>query len=265
LCDYFNEAVAVRIKDEYGSAAVIHANNVMAHLEELHSFVDGIRVLLALDGLMCIEVAYVKDMVVSGSFDQIYHEHLCYYSLGTIERLFQEHDLSVFDAERIPAHGGSLRIYAGHPGEHYKTQALQELRAMEEREGVNEESFYKSFGGKVTGLKTDLCNLLHDMKRQGKTIVVYGVAAKATVLLNYFGLGTDVFEYAADRSSEKQGRTVPGPNLLVCPPEQIDEDKPDVILITAWNYANEIMDQLFAHQARGGIFIVPLPELKVIG
>lgn len=265
LVNYFDVDVAKQSRQDYGPAAVIHANNVLAHVARVHSFVDGMRVLLSPSGFIVIEVAYVKDMVDAASFDLIYHEHLCYFSLHSLDRLFRIHQLEIFDVEHISAHGGSLRVYVGHPGCHRKTQALHDFRLTEEIVGIRNAPFYEGFADHVVELRGRLCNLLEQVKREGGKIVAYGAAAKATVLFNYFGLGRETLEYVVDRNPQKQNRILPGPNLPIYPVERIEADRPDVILVTAWNYADEIVEQLSDHRARGGKFVIPLPTLKVVG
>jgi hypothetical protein len=265
LVDFFDEEVAERICKECKPASIIHANNVIAHLANLHGFVDGMRILLALSGVVVVEVAYVKDMIDTGAFDLIYHEHLCYYSLSSLELLFQKHQLEVFNVEHLPAHGGSLRVYAGHPGAHSETRALHDFRDLEKGSGMDDLFFYEEFGQRVVKLQQRLTRTVGGLKQGGCKIVVYGAAAKATVLLNYFHFDEGTFEYIVDRNPEKQHKILPGTKLSIYPAEQIEVDKPKAILITAWNYAEEIMNQLSGHKKRGGKFIIPLPALRIVG
>ncbi len=264
LVTFFSKEVARQISEEYGLARVIHANNVLAHVADLHDFVDGIQHLLAPSGLAIIEVAYVKDMMDACAFDLIYHEHLCYYSLTTLERLFRMHGLVVFDIEHIPAHGGSLRVWCAHPGIFEESASIGSFRCMERSAGLDEPEFYKDFAKKVNGIKQNICNTLKEFKRRGDRIAAYGAAAKATVLLNYFNIGTELIDYIVDRNPEKQGKIVPGPNLFIFPVEKILKDNPDVIFITAWNYAEEIMGQLRNKLGYHGKYIIPLPSFRVI-
>jgi len=264
LVEYFSESVAKYIRTRYGSASIIHANNVIAHLANLHSFVEGMRILLRRSGAIVVEVAYVKDMIKTGAFDLIYHEHLCYYSLNTLQLLFQKHSLEVFDAEHIPAHGGSLRIYAGHPGEHKQTAGFLDIERDEKASGLDGPLFYKQFGDRVVALRRSLKSTLLGLRQDGLRIVAYGAAAKATVLLNFFHLDERTLLYVVDRNPEKQGKMLPGTNLEICPVGRIKADKPEVILITAWNYADEIMFQLSSYKMQGGIFVIPLPVLRIV-
>jgi len=264
LVEFFDQDTAERIRLEYGPATVIHANNVLAHVAVLHSFVEGMRILLAESGFIVVEVAYVKDMIDTGSFDLIYHEHLCYFSLGSIEQLFHRHQLAIFDVEHIQTHGGSLRVYVGHPGYHQETPSLYEFRTMEEEAGIGSAPFYEQLLHSVSELRQNLRSALEQLKREGNKIVAYGAAAKATVLLNFFDLGSDILDYIVDRNPQKQGRILPGTYLEIFPVEQIELDRPDIIVITAWNYSDEIMRQLTSFQARGGKFVIPFPSLRII-
>lgn len=264
VVEFFDEELSKRIHQEYKAPSVIHANNVLAHVANLHEFVGGMKILLSTSGVISVEAAYVKDMIDVGAFDLIYHEHLCYYSLQCLELLFKKHNLEVFDVQYIPAQGGSLRIFAGHPGKHEKTDRLKDFQEKENQEGIGGDQFYTEFANRVMELKKDLCSMLGQMKNNGQKIVAYGAAAKATVLFNYFGLGLGTFDYVVDRNQQKQGNIIPGTNLRVYPVEQIEIDKPDIILLTAWNYADEIISQLTSHRNRGGEFIIPLPHLKLV-
>jgi len=249
LVDFFSEEVADRIRKEYGSASIIHANNIIAHLANLHSFLDGIRILLDSSGVVVAEVAYVKNMIDTGAFDLLFHKH----------------HLEVFNVEHIPSHGGSLRIYAGHPSVHGKTKALQNFRKLEEISGMGDSFYYEEFAQRVMKLQQSLVRTIEKVRQEGCRIVAYGAAAKATVLLNYLSIGDESLEYIVDRNPSKHHKILPGKNLTIHPVEQIEIDKPEIILVTAWNYAEEIMRQLTAHKKRGGKFIIPLPTLRIVG
>ncbi|MEW6671039.1 MAG: class I SAM-dependent methyltransferase [Thermodesulfobacteriota bacterium] len=264
VVEFFGEELAKRIRQRYKAPSVIHANNVLAHVANLHEFVGGMKILLSPSGVISVEAAYVKYMIDVGAFDLIYHEHLCYYSLRCLNLLFKKHNLEIFDVQYIPAQGGSLRIFAGHPSEHEKTDRLNDFQEKEQQEGIGKDQFYTEFANRVMKLKKDLCSMLEQLKNEGKKIIAYGAAAKATVLFNYFGLGSETFEYVVDRNQQKQGYIIPGTNLKIYPVEQIEIDKPDIILLTAWNYADEIISQLTSHRNRGGEFIIPLPYLKLL-
>lgn len=214
LCEFFGSALAQRLVDEGRPADVIHANNVLAHVADLNGFVEGIRILLQDDGVAVIEVPYIKDLMDRCEFDTIYHEHLCYFSLTALAGIFQRHGLAISDIERIPIHGGSLRLFvnresaAGTPN-----PAVEHLLKEESEWGVDRAAFYQSFGAKVEQLRKELLACLHDLKKQGKRIAVYGASAKGSTLLNYCGIGKETVDFVVDRSTVKQGRYTPGLSL----------------------------------------------------
>ena len=268
LCEFFGETLACQLKDRGRQADVVHANNVLAHVADLNGFVRGIHLLLKDDGVAVIEVPYVKEMIERCEFDTIYHEHLCYFSLTALDSLFRRHGLLIQDVERIPIHGGSLRISAnkisigwsengGSPRVH---QMLQE----EAKWGVNEAELYRGFGEKVENLREDLLALLRDLRMQNKRIAAYGASAKGSTLLNYFGIGKEMLDFVVDRSTIKQGHYTPGTHLPIHPPEKLLEAMPDYVLLLTWNFADEILAQQTEFRRLGGRFIIPIPEPKVV-
>jgi hypothetical protein len=225
--------------------------------------------LLNPDGVAIIENHYVKDMIDHVEFDSIYHEHLCYYSATSFRNLFAQYGLTLVDVERLPVHGGSLRVYfqpADGPRSLEKEgRARVDALLKEEADwGVQQFSFYQSFGEKVERLRVNLLSLIKKIKSNGKRIAVYGASAKSTTLLNYFGIGADTLDYVADRSTVKQGHYTPGTHLQIYSPEKLLDTQPDYILLLTWNFAEEIITQQAEYKKRGGKFIIPIPELQVI-
>jgi SAM-dependent methyltransferase len=259
--DFFGEPCARTLAARGDRADVIHANNVLAHVPDLPGFARGIATLLTSDGIAIIEVPYVKDLIDHREFDTIYHEHLSYFSLTALHRLFAHHGIAVLDVERIPIHGGSLRVTLGHAGD--RAPAVGALLDEEEQWGVTRFAFYQRFADEVADLRRSLLSVLSDLRAGGKRLAAYGAAAKGSTLLNYFGIGRDYLDYVVDRSPHKQGRYMPGVHLPIEAPSRLLEDRPDFVLLLTWNFAEEILQQQAEFRRGGGRFIIPVPEVRV--
>lgn len=264
LCEFFHEALANQLKEQNRLADVIHANNVLAHVPDLNGVVRGLKRLLRETGVAVIEVPYVKELIDRCLFDTIYHEHLCYFSLTSLDRLFRRHGLIIHDLERVNIHGGTLRLYAGHVEGRNRSSKVEQLLREEIDWGVSDPGFYLGFGARVEALSHQLLDLLHGLKSQGARIAVYGASAKGSTLLNHLCLGPETIEYVVDRSTVKQGHYTPGTHLKIYPPEKLLGDLPEYTLLLTWNYADEILEQQAEYRRRGGKFIIPLPELRIV-
>lgn len=265
LAEFFDLALAKRLCAKGKRADIVHANNVLAHVADLNGFVAGIRELLKPEGIAALEFPYLGDMIDRCEFDTIYHEHLCYYSLGALKNLFERHGLKIVEVERIPIHGGSLLLQASRaesarvPG-----PSVAALLAEEHSRGMASVDFYRTFARRVFELKDELVALLGRLKRDGKRIAAYGAAAKGSTLLNVFGIGTETLDFVADRSTYKQGRYMPGVRIPIVAPDRLREAMPDYTLLLTWNFADEIFRQQAEYRRLGGRFIVPLPEVRVV-
>lgn len=265
LSEFFGPVLAMELSRQGKRADVIHANNVLAHVADLNGFVSGLASLLKDDGVAVIEVPYVKDMIDGTEFDTIYHEHLCYFSLTALEQLFRRHGLAIQDVERLPIHGGTLRLFAIKESaareQPSSSSALQLL--ADEKVWAGEFEYYRGFRESVDRLRHELTTLLRDLKAAGKTIAVYGASAKGSTLLNCFGIGAETLDYVVDRSTAKQGFYTPGTHLPIYAPERLPETMPDYVLLLTWNFAAEILQQQSEYQRRGGRFIIPIPEVRI--
>lgn len=262
--EFFGLELARQLRSEGRLADVVHANNVLAHVPDLHGVVAGIAHILKPGGIAVIETPYVRDMVERLEFDTIYHEHLFYFSLSAMRDVFARDGLAIVDVERIPMHGGSLRVFATHDGAAETTLAVDALLAEEAELGVSTAAYYRDFAERVDTLRVELKGLLAELKADGHRIAAYGAAAKGAILLNAFGIGRETIAFVADRSPHKQERYMPGVHLPIAPPERLLQEMPEETLLLAWNFADEILAQQASYRQRGGRFIIPIPKPIVV-
>lgn len=263
---FWGEKTAAHYAEKEKQADLIIGNNVLAHVPDVNDFVKGLKILLKPHGIITLEFPHLMRLVDNIQFDTIYHEHFSYFSFLSVERIFEAHELAVFDVEEIPTHGGSLRIYVKHKNDAVKpvSPAVNLLAQKERDAGYADISFYLTFTEKVHALKWNILKFLTEVKMQRKTIAGYGAPAKGNTLLNYCGIKTDFIEYTVDRNPHKQKSFLPGSHIPVEPPEKIRETKPDYVLILPWNIKEEIMEQLAYIREWGGKFIVCIPRVHVL-
>lgn len=263
-CEFFGRALAARLAGDGVRPDVLHASNVLAHVPDLNGFVAGIATLLEPGGRAVIEAPYLGDFLAGREFDTIYHEHLCYFSLTALDRLFRRHDLAIERVERIPIHGGSLRVFARRAAHARPEPSVAALLDEEAGWGVDRLEPYADFARAVLDMKARLRKLLGDLKRGGARIAGYGAAAKGSTLLNTFEIGAETLDFVADASPHKQGLHMPGSGVEIRSPAALRDEMPDYVLLLAWNFAAEILGQQVAYREAGGSFIVPIPEPRVV-
>lgn len=262
--DFFTPEAARDIRDEKGPAAVVTANNVFAHIDDLKGVTEGVRTLLAPDGVFVFEVSYLADVYEKTLFDTIYHEHLDYHSVKPLVAFFAANGMELIEAVRVDSHGGSLRGMAQPAGGGRPVGAsVAELVELEETIGLDRAETWVAYAGRIEVLKAEMLSLLGRLKAEGKTIAGFGAPAKATTLMYHFGIGPEFIDFIVDDSPLKQGLFTPGMHIPVVPSESIYEKRPDCLIVLAWNFAQPIMGRHAAYRDGGGHFIVPLPTLEV--
>ena len=263
--DFFNLSYAEKLHGEGIEADLIYGANVLAHVPQILDFVRGLAVVLKARGSAVFEFPYIGGLF-EGKFDTIYHEHVFYYSGLALQNLFRTGGLELYDVEMIPVQGGSLRIFVAHPGVYPVSKNVLRMLNEERKKGWDKMETYKTIGEHAEELKNKLLEFLDNAKKEGKRIAGYSAAAKGAVLLNFFGIGKNHLDFLVDKSPAKQGLYTPGTHLLIGPPEKVSKEKPDYLLILAWNIADEVMamEELKGFREAGGRFIIPIPEVKIV-
>jgi 2-polyprenyl-3-methyl-5-hydroxy-6-metoxy-1,4-benzoquinol methylase len=264
---FFGTETARALAKEGRLADLLLGNNVLAHVPDLNDFVRGLKLALKPAGVITMEFPHLLRLMQQNQFDTIYHEHFSYFSFLTVQRIFAHHGLRIFDVRELSTHGGSLRIFACHSelAGHPTTTNVTALIKEENTAGLDKLPAYRDFAERVKLTKRRLLTFLIQAKQDGKTVVGYGAPAKGNTLLNYCGVRTDFMEYTVDRSPHKQDRYLPGVHVPICHPDKIRETKPDYVLILPWNIRDEVMHQMAHIRDWGGKFVVPIPELTVLG
>jgi SAM-dependent methyltransferase len=265
IAGFFTLALAKEIRAEIGPAAVVTANNVFAHIDDLKGVVDGVRELLSPEGVFVFEVSYLVDVFEKTLFDTIYHEHLAYHSVKPLIQFLAANGLELIEALRVDSHGGSLRGVAQlKAGPRSIGRTVAEAVAIEEKLGLDKAETFRAFAARIDGLKQELGDLLRKLKFEGKKIAAFGAPAKATTLMYHFDIGSDLIDFIIDDSPLKQGLYSPGMHIPVLSSAAIAEKKPDYLVVLAWNFASSIIAKNAAFHQAGGRFIIPLPTVEVV-
>ncbi|HKS05473.1 MAG TPA: class I SAM-dependent methyltransferase [Gemmatimonadaceae bacterium] len=263
--EYFGAEMATRVKAKYGPASVITTTNTFNHIDDLHAFMKGVDIWLKDGGTFIVEVPQALELVEKNEFDTVYHEHMSTFSVTSLAALYRFFGMKIVNVEVLPIHGGSMRVSAQRqPANAAETPIAQEWLDKEKAHGLFKRETYDALAGRVANIRAGLMKLLTDLKKQGKRLAGYGAPAKGNTLLNYYKIGPDLLDFLADKNALKQGKLSPGMHIPVVPAERVLEAQPDYVLILAWNFADEIMQQQAEYKKRGGKFILPIPEPRVV-
>lgn len=262
---FFGRATAQQLADSGRKADLLIGNNVLAHVPDINDFVGGMPIVLKPEGVVTLEFPHLISLLAGNQFDTIYHEHYCYLSLVALLPIFSRAGLRVFDVERLPTHGGSLRVYLCHRhAAHEETSAVKAILADERAAGLTDPKTYDAFAAGVAETKRRLLAFLIGAKDNGKTVAAYGAAAKGNTLLNFCGVRTDMIDFVSDKNPTKQNRLLPGTRIPVVDPRAIAERRPDYLLILPWNIRDEITKELAYARDWGCRFVVAIPTLDVL-
>ena len=262
---FFGLHVAQRLAAEGRKADLLIGNNVYAHVPDVNDFTAGLAALLKPGGTITLEFPHLLRLIEENQFDTVYHEHFSYFSLQTVSRIFEQGGLRVWDVDRLPTHGGSLRVYGCHAEDgRLTTPAVEGVLNEELRSGLQELATYQAFQGQADRVKNDLVHFLIEQRRAGRVVAGYGAAAKGNTLLNYAGVRPDLLPWVCDAAPSKQGKFLPGSRIPIFPPSVLQQRRPDAVLVLPWNIVEEIMAQQAAVRGWGGTFVVAVPTLRVV-
>lgn len=265
ISEFFGRGLAKELVQKFQKADLIAANNVLAHVPDLDDFVGGFTELLSSEGVITFEFPHLQKLMSENQFDTIYHEHFSYFSLISVEKVLKKQGLVVFDAEKLPTHGGSLRIFVCHEGSsHVISKRTLDLKQEEIKFGLNDLSTYLSFDKQAGKIREDLRSLLQNIKSEGKTVCGYGAPAKGNTLLNYCGIDKDLVSFTVDLNPHKQGLFLPGSHIPIYSPSAIFDYRPDYILILPWNLKTEILEQLSEEITWDVQFLIPIPQVQCV-
>lgn len=264
---FWDEVIAKKILQKYGAPDVITATNVFAHVHDVKSFVQNVKLVLDDEGLLVIEVPYALNLIKKNEFDTIYHEHLSYFLVKPLKRLFENEGLVLADVQEMPIHGGTIRVFVvkkENKGFVRQTARVQDFLNREQKEGLHSVKSYFDFVKQLLDLKIELLLLLSRIKKEGKSIAGYAASAKGNTMLNYCGISSDFIDFIIDETPEKQNKLYAGNHIPIFGYSELEKRKPDYLIILAWNFAKEIMAKTKQHEKRGGKYIIPIPHVRVV-
>lgn len=264
VVDFFGKRLARELAADHKHADLIVGNNVLAHVPNINDFVGGLPVVLKPNGVVTMEFPHLTQLIEHCQFDTIYHEHFSYLSLTVVNSIFSNHELQVFDVEELPTHGGSLRIYASHPGSFEVKRSVNQLLDHESRLGIATAAYYSGFQERMQSIGNAFSAFVNQVNQDQETIIGYGAAAKGNTFLNFCKIDEGMMAFVADASPHKQHKYLPGTHLHVQPPEMIRQEQPKFVVILPWNLREEIMSQLSYIREWDGKFVVGIPELQVL-
>ena len=265
LREFFGVATANMLASQGIQADLICGNNVYAHVPDINDFTQGLKILLRSCGTINLEFQHLLRLIQQNQFDTVYHEHFSYLSLSSVNKIFAEAGLRIYDVEELSTHGGSLRIFGCHESNpRPTTSAVTKILELERKMGLLDLSVYQGFQGKANRVKNELLMFLIEQRFAGKSVVAYGAAAKGNTLLNYAGIRPDLIEFVCDSAPSKQGKFMPGSHIPIYSPTELARRKPDWVLILPWNIVEEVVQQHDYIRSWGGKFVIAIPELRVL-
>tara|TARA_B100001989_G_C24543225_1_gene468933 strand:- start:1783 stop:3012 length:1230 start_codon:yes stop_codon:yes gene_type:complete len=263
--EFFGVDLADKLLTDGIKSDLIIGNNVYAHIPDINDFTLGMKLLLKDEGVITLEMPHVLELLKHSQFDTIYHEHFSYHSLYTIQKIFKKHGLRVFDVEALITHGGSLRVYGClENASHKEKSSVSDLLVEEKNSGLQTLDTYSNFQSTIDNIKTNVLDFLINKKKEGKTVVAYGAAAKGNTLLNYCGIKSDLIRAVFDAAESKQGKFLPGSHIPILNPKEIKTYNPDYVIILPWNIADEVIQQNKELYDNGVKFLIAVPELKIL-